>query len=124
MSSETDTQFHERRATEEHTLADRATESVEAIPHGQLSKLHADEALACGSALAPLEAALDVTAIGGVVVLAAPVGEITSLTPEAAAETGDLLLARSREAGRQKPRSHRHTAARDQSISIRGASDA
>lgn len=55
-------QFNARRASEEKALTDLATDRLQSIPHGQLAKLHADEADASEATIRPQETALDSTA--------------------------------------------------------------
>lgn len=102
MTAETHQQFNDRRATEEKTLADLATDRVQSIPHEQLSKLHADAAETNGANGLVQDTALDVTAVDGAVTLAAAAGEAMALTPQAAFRTSDRLLARAHEAERQR----------------------
>lgn len=95
MTIESDKQFNDRRAIDEKTLPKQAIDSVDVISHGQLSKLHADEARACDTALHPQETALEVTASDGNIAVAVG-GEVAFLTPQAAGRTADRLLARAR----------------------------
>jgi len=95
-------EFNDRRATDETTLAAEATDKVQAIPHRQLAKLHADEVRASDGA-PPLETvALEVAAVDGNVTIETAGGMATALTPQAAVMTSDSLLARARDAERQK----------------------
>lgn len=102
MTDESDTQFHDRRAREERTLADQAVDGLHAIPRGQLSRLHADEAKALGDDDARQDRPLEVSAVGGTVTVAGAADKVTLLTPEAAHLTADRLSARAREAKQQQ----------------------
>lgn len=75
MTAESAGEFNDRRAIEENFLAEQATDSVQSIPHDQLSKLHADEARTTGTA----RPATEVKAVDGSVVIVAA-SEVTSLT--------------------------------------------
>ena len=100
MTPESTREFHESRALAEKLLAEQATDSVQSIPHDQLSRLHAEKAETIGADLPLHGAVLDATAVDGNVIIVAA-GEVNFLTPEAAFLTSDLLAARAREADRQ-----------------------
>lgn len=101
MKIESNKDFNERRALAERVLAGRAADRVQAIPHGQLAKLHADEARAIGGVSAP-EAAPSVDAVDGNVTIAPTTGKAILLTPQDAMLTADNLLASARQAARRK----------------------
>lgn len=100
MTEELDRTFDDRRAREEKTLAEQATNTPEVIAHRQLAELHEKKAFAINGASAAGDP-LAIAAVEGSVTVTIATGEVALLTPLAAMATSDRLAARAREADRQ-----------------------
>ncbi|MDB5715897.1 MAG: hypothetical protein JWO15_3294 [Sphingomonadales bacterium] len=102
MIRETDSEFSLRRSAEEKVMAANAGDGSQAISHKNLAELHERKAAENVSAAAIENEAMPVAAANGHVEVTASTGEVTALTPGAAAATADGLMARAREAGLQQ----------------------
>jgi hypothetical protein len=110
MTSEEDAKYLARRETEERVIADATSDPMVKGIHEVLAERYADRGLALEGTVgqhgagAAQASPLVVAAADGGVTIAASSGKITFLTPLAAEQASDSLLAKPRDADRDEVR--------------------